>query len=84
MTEETQKEGSSIGNMTNWEKDSWATKDITFFRQGNVFDEKFPNNDSVNKNNVRNNSPFEVSLMQEYPLAKVREEKLFGYVLCDL
>ena len=36
------------------------------------------------KIHVRNNFPFKLSLTQESLLAKRREDKLFGYVQCDL
>ena len=36
------------------------------------------------KNHVRNNFPFKPPLTQESLLTKIREDKLFGYVQCDL
>ena len=36
------------------------------------------------KIHVRNNFPFELPLTQESLLTKIREDKLFGYVQCDL
>ena len=36
------------------------------------------------KIHVRNNFPFKVPLTQESLLAKIREDKLIGYVQCDL
>ena len=36
------------------------------------------------KNHVKNNFPFTLPLSQEPLLAKIREDKLFGYVQCDL
>ena len=36
------------------------------------------------KFHVRNNFPFKLTLTQEPLLAKIREDKLFGYVQCDL
>ena len=36
------------------------------------------------KNHVRNSFPFKLPLKQESLLAKIREEKFFGYVQCDL
>ena len=36
------------------------------------------------KIHVRNNFPFKLPLTQESLLTKIREDKLFGYVQCDL
>ena len=33
---------------------------------------------------MRNNFPFKLPLIQESLLAKIREDKLFGYLQCDL
>ena len=40
--------------------------------------------DEYVKIHVRNNFPFKLPLTQESLLAKIREDKLFGYVQCDL
>ena len=45
--------------------------------------ESFKDDESV-KIPVRSNFPFKLPLTQDSLLAKIREDKLFGYVQCDL